>query len=1031
MRGRTVPQLKELEPEALASLREISGLRVNVSPRERHLYESDISELPSVPRLLVGRTVPSAIVQPRSEAEVVAVVEWAARHGITVVPRAAATSGYGGVVPSDGAVVVELVHMDRLLSVDEEKMTATAEPGIVWKHLAFQLARRGLAPRMVPTSAPGATVGGWLAQGGGGFGSYQYGWFEQNVESATVVSPDGSRRLLAGRELALVGGAMGTTGIITSVTIRLRRNEPDSVFAVEASSISKVQEIILQAQKQALPLWHVGFFNPTAARLKNIVPARTHHGEPHPRPVLPASYIMMIACPESRAAEVEPRIKAIVSAAGASWLPDWIRDHEWEDRFNPMKAKRIGPSLVPAEVVIPLSSLSAFFHRLDRFFKPPVVVEATVVKGDEVILLCMIPHDRRKLTFNLAFILSLSVLKLAKRLGGRAYASGLFLGQEARAVHGMRLKLWQDHKRNKDNEDRFNPGKLSGIWLMKMMILLTLWFEPMARIAGNMIRPKLREVWKPRAGLPGDIVWYAYACAGCGYCRQVCTLYDGKGWESASPRGKWAFIRRVAEGKEKFDQEVTDSFLMCTTCERCDFECQLDLPIEPSWAVLRGDLVNTGRQMTFPAFELMAASARKEKNIWASFAADRDAWVPDDLRAKIKDKAEIAYFAGCTASFVEQDIAVASARLLDAAGVEFTTLGKDEACCGIPMLVAGRWDVFEEILRHNISKMKDKGVTTVVASCPACWLSWKTYYPQWAKKLGIPYDIEAKHYSEILGEKLDSGKLAFTNPVNMKVTFHDSCHIGRAGGVYDPPRKLLKAIPGIELVEMAHNRQDALCCGSVLTRISEPEPTSNVLGRRKIQEAIDTGADALVALCPCCQFQMRVSADVNHQTMPVKDLAALAAKGLGIELPDPTAYALEMWGIFDKVITLMKTENMARLMTMLIPSMIRALPLPLRAMMQMARVPGLDRLMAAMMPGMMPLLMPILMPKVMPDMLAKVEQMIAMPEHMRRQMPDLMPRTMDSMLPHVLPEIARLVTPAMIGYIKTGRLPETAIFAEG
>ena len=940
-------KLKELDVTALASLQGIGGLRVNLSERERHLYESDISELPSMPKLLVGRTVPSAIVQPTSEDEVVAVVEWSARNGVKVVPRAAATSGYGGVVPSDGAVVVELIHLDRIISVDEERMTATVEPGIVWKHLAFQLSFRGLAPRMVPTSAPGATVGGWLAQGGGGFGSYQYGWFEQNVESATLVNPDGSRRLLTGRDLALVGGAMGTTGIITTLTIRLRRNEADRVFAIEAISISKIHEIIVQAQKQALPLWHVGFFNPTAARLKNMVPARTHHGVPHPRPVLPESYIMMIACPESRAAEVEPQLKAIVSAAGASWLPDWMRDHEWQDRFNPMKAKRLGPSIVPAEVIIPLSSLSTFFNRLDAFIRPPVVVEATVVKGEEVILLCIIPHDRRKLTFNLAFMLSLSILRLAKRLGGRAYASGLFLGQEARAVHGMRLKLWQDHKRNKDDRDLFNPGKLSGIWLMKIVITLALWFEPIVRIMGNMVRPRLAEVWKPRAGIPGDIIWYAYACAGCGYCRQVCTLYDGKGWESASPRGKWAFIRRVAEGKDRFDQEVTDSFLMCTTCERCDFECQLDLPIEPSWAVMRGELVNTGKQMTFPAIELMAASARKEKNIWASFAADRDKWIPEDLKAEIKDNAEVAYFAGCTASFVEPDIAVGSARLLSAAGVEFTTLGKDEACCGIPMLVSGRWDVFEEILRHNISKMKEKGVKTVVASCPACWLAWKTYYPQWAKKLGIEYDIEAKHYSEIVEEKLDSGELKFTHSVDMKVTFHDSCHIGRAGGVYEPPRKMLEAIPGIELVEMAHNRENALCCGSVLTRVSEPEPTSNLLGKRKLQEAIDTGADALVALCPCCEFQMRVSADVNHQKMPVKDLASLAAKGLGIELPDPTDYALEMWGVFDKVITLMKTENLAKLLTMLIPSMIEALPLPLRAMMQMARVPGLDRLMAA------------------------------------------------------------------------------------
>jgi Fe-S oxidoreductase len=432
--------------------------------------------------------------------------------------------------------------------------------------------------------------------------------------------------------------------------------------------------------------------------------------------------------------------------------------------------------------------------------------------------------------------------------------------------------------------------------------------------------------------------------------------------------------------------------------------------------------------MTFPAFELMAASARKEKNIWANFSKDRDKWVPEDLKPKIKDKADVAYFAGCTASYVENDISVASARLLDAAGVEFTTLGKDEACCGIPMLVSGRWDVFEEILRHNVKHMKEHEAKTVVTSCPACWLVWNTIYPQWAEKLGIEYSFKAKHYSEIVVDKLTKGELKFTEPVNMKLTFHDSCHIGRAGGVYEPPREMLKAIPGVELVEMEHNRENALCCGSVLTRISEPNPTSNILGKKKLDEAAATGADAIVALCPCCQFQMRVSAKENNINMPVKDLAAVAAKGLGIDLPDYTPYALEMWSVFEKVIALMQVPNMAKLMTKLIPNMIAALPAPLRGMMNLAKVPGMDKLFKPLMPKMMPLLMPILMPKVMPDMLREVESMIEMPDFMRQQMPDLMPKTMDNMLPHVLPEIAVIVTPAMLQYIKTKKLPSTDIF---
>ena len=213
----------------------------------------------------------------------------------------------------------------------------------------------------------------------------------------------------------------------------------------------------------------------------------------------------------------------------------------------------------------------------------------------------------------------------------------------------------------------------------------------------------------------------------------------------------------------------------------------------------------------------------------------------EEIKPAIKEHAKIGYFAGCTASFVEQDIAQSAVKLLDAAGVEFTTLGKDEMCCGIPMLVAGKWELFEQALRHNSAAMQAKGVEEVVTSCPACWLVWNTYYPQWAEKLGIPFDFKAKHYSQVLSEKIAAGEFALTEvPESLqaqieangtaKVTFHDSCHIGRAGGVYEPPRDLIRAIPNVELVEMAHSKEDALCCGSVLTRIGEPHPTSEKLG---------------------------------------------------------------------------------------------------------------------------------------------------------------------------------------------------------
>jgi len=128
-------------------------------------------------------------------------------------------------------------------------------------------------------------------------------------------------------------------------------------------------------------------------------------------------------------------------------------------------------------------------------------------------------------------------------------------------------------------------------------------------------------------------------------------------------------------------------------------------------------------------------------------------------------------------------------------------MGSDEACCGLPMLVAGKWDAFADIVRHNIAGMKARGVRTVVTSCPACWLSWHTYYPQWAKKLGLEFDIQARHYSEVIAGRIRENGFAFPNPVPIKVTWHDSCHMGRAGGIYEPPREVLRAIPGLELTQ--------------------------------------------------------------------------------------------------------------------------------------------------------------------------------------------------------------------------------------
>lgn len=1004
---------------------------------ERKLYSYDVGAIPKLIKPLLPTGIAGAVVRPVNEEQVVELVKLAKQERLQLVPRGAATSGFGGVLPAEGAVVVDLTAMNRILELNTNTNTVRVQPGIIWQFLQQELNKQGLDLRIYPTSLPASTVGGWLAQGGSGFGSYEYGSIKDNITSARVVLPTGEVREFSGKELGdYIADTEGITGIITEVTVKLRAMEPEVHRALAFPDARTAGQFLQAVSARKLPLWSLTLLNPESIRMKKRLPHRHGHpyeeANPHYEPELPEAYIMMLAYPEARRGAIDPELEKLVREHGAEELSREATEHEWEQRFSPMKLKRIGPSIIPTEAVVPFASFAQVLEEIDRKIKHPFVLEAMATRGDKMVLLGFIPHDERKFAFNLAFGLALSVIEIARKHGGSVYATGLFFRHEAENVLGReRHRALVEFKQKVDPQGIMNPNKVIGKGLINSLLGIAGAFEPLVRALANAARVDFGDAadrTKEINGIPGSVAFFATACARCGYCVPTCEQFLGRGWESHSPRGKYAFIREVLAGREKFTQEMVNKFLMCTTCELCNLRCQLNLPVEHNWMEMRGKLVNEQKRMTFPPFEMMASALRGEKNIWAGKREHRADWLPPDIKAKIKEKSEVMYFAGCTASYVNTDVAEATVRLLDKSGVEFTYMGTDEACCGIPMKVAGKWDVFEEIFRHNVAEARKRGVKTVVTSCPACALVWKELYPNLAAELGVPYDFEVKHYSEIAAEALNEGKLKFEHEVKARVAFHDSCHAGRAQGIYEPPRQLLQAIPGVELVEMEHNRENGYCCGSVLTLIGEM-PVAPKLGGMRIQEAIDVKAEALLALCPCCQVQLRNSAKHNNMEIPITDLARFAAKGLGYDIEDKSGVSLEAWGVFEKFIILMYPENLAKLMASLFPQMFANMPPGMVPMMKMMKaIPGGLNLMAKMMPVMMPLLVPGVMPRVMPDMIREVKRRVGeLPPDMEELMPDLLPKTMEALMPNILPQIIPHVTPLMIEYIKTGQIPDTSM----
>jgi Fe-S oxidoreductase/FAD/FMN-containing dehydrogenase len=1022
--------VRELNSTQQSELTALFGSRSSFDPTERTLYGHDIGAIPRLMSPLIGRTVPAGVVQPETEAELVALVRWAAANRIALTPRAKATSGYGGVLPVRQGLVVDLRRMKRILDIDSEALTARVEPAIVWEELDAALADRGLTLRLYPTSYPSSTAGGWLAQGGAGIGSYEAGWFGANVFHARVVLPTGAVRTFTGDDLGLVSDAEGVTGFITELTIRVQPLEPLEVTAIACPSTASLQRAVERLVAADLPIWSLSFINPKMAELKSKAPLMEHWGhEVGEHVVLPEQYLLLLAYRTGDRAAIENSLAPIMADAGATRLDQRLADHEWETRFKLMTVKRLGPSLVPSEVVVPLASLQTVLDEIAARIRQPLVMEAVAVRGSrtdtEIVMLGFIPSDQRTLGYNFVFGLALTMIRIAERHGGRAYSTGLYFASKARAVLGAeRLDRLRAFKRDIDPEDRMNPGKVIGNGRVGAAMRVADAMEPAVRLLGNAVRTEIgeRPPERPVRGIPADVVWYAYACSQCGYCVDECDQFYGRGWESQSPRGKWFWLREFVEGKQQWNQKMVDSFLACTTCDLCVRRCSASLPIEPSWMKLRGRLITDEHRMTFPPFEMMAEALAAEGDIWAGYRKDRSAWFPADLIDKHgpSHRAKNVYFAGCTASYCEKDIGVASVRLLDHAGVDFTYLGEEESCCATPMLVAGKWDLFAATMKRNIDAVRRAGADTVLTSCPACDMMWRHVYPQWAAKLGIDYGITARHYSELLAERIRAGQFAFPSSGHTTaetVTWHDSCHIGRASGVYEPPRDLIKAVPNVTLVEMRHNREAAHCCGSVLTLVKDPDVAADI-GAVRLNEVLETGAQKVLALCPCCEFQLRVSRDAKQLPVEIVDLAHFAADALGYTLPDPHPEARAQWAVFEAMIPLMTPRGFADLMNTMWPELVAAMPLGMGRLMTLAgRIPGALAAMRPLFPILFPRLLPVMLPRVMPALLDRVAARVPMPAYLAEQMPDLMPRVMNSLMPHMIDDVVPLVSDALIAHL--------------
>ena len=374
-------------------------------------------------------------------------------------------------------------------------------------------------------------------------------------------------------------------------------------------------------------------------------------------------------------------------------------------------------------------------------------------------------------------------------------------------------------------------------------------------------------------------IFDADACTLCKRCQDRCPAYA-----TGKPLSPMLVVNQIGEtafnnpDANLIDTIGRDAIWACTTCRACQDICPASIEHVSKIVEMRRNLVLMEGE--FPGEEVMTAMEQTEVNgnpLGMGYASRGDWAETLGIKSLAEDsEVDILYFVGCYASFDKRNIAVAKSfiALCQAAGVKVGILGKEEKCCGEPMRKMGNEYLYQTLAMEMIETIKGYGVKKIVTTCPHCFNTLVKDYQD------FDFAVEVEPHAVFLDRLISAGKLHIKTDA-FSCTYHDSCYLGRHNNIYDAPRNIIRAAGG-KLTEMAKTRDQAFCCSAGGGRIMAEENIGERINIKRVQMAVATGAEQLLANCPFCltMFEDGVKgADVEAQLRP-KDIAEILAERL-------------------------------------------------------------------------------------------------------------------------------------------------------
>ncbi|MBN1644035.1 MAG: FAD-binding protein [Dehalococcoidales bacterium] len=573
----------------------ISEIRIIDSPTERAMYSHDIGDIPSIMSRALFNILPDVVVQPKNINEIRRVLAFANEQKIPVIPRGTASWGFGGVVPTSGGMVIDLSPFRNIISIDTAQKTATVEAGARWSDIDIAVKRHGLCLMTYPSSKF-STVGGWISTGGYGINSFKYGHLSKQIVSMRIVTADGEMRQLSpsDHDFAYFISTEGVFGIVVEVTLRLRDIPQGSFphllyFPSDREAFAFIDRFIGSLPDRK--------YNPNVIRFLD----ENHLVDTNA--ILRSDIFKKSAgvLVELDNFEEDVSLTKYIFENNTEEAPRYVASYLWNERLFGMKAKRLGPTILASEIIMPISSAAVYIEKAKKIgshFGVEISIDSYIIDSQKALIMANFLCDSRKKKYYIDLPLVSILTHTAVSLGAEPYGLGLW--NAAFIKHRYDREKRRDMRAFKtkvDPHNILNPGKLfsSGSKGIAGILFHPVVFGVLMRIATPM-SPVIGKIATVSLGKDKKIDSLDYelslhACAKCGNCIAVCPAYLVTGNEALTAKGKIALARKLLNGQTVTEEEAGNAFL-CMHCKACEEVCQTNLELMNLWDALEKRIEN-------------------------------------------------------------------------------------------------------------------------------------------------------------------------------------------------------------------------------------------------------------------------------------------------------------------------------------------------------------------------------------------------------------------------------------------------------